>query len=374
MMKEILYQMKIVNWEDDDSDGLADEGEYLSKTVTETNEIKVLYSVVAYIQNLQRPQDDDKINAICNDIQNAYNQWMSYLWGLNWSEGFKTTDTGENLGAMEQMISNIGGNDLVPDCSGIDINNVVKPYDVDHPATNETYEGIIVQSAGKIDTSSTSPQRGKIIITAIGYSFSSPIPKDDYEGIIEPRLSLVCPRPNDPEYPDHYINVLDIDTINNSLKLAGSKYRITPMKRGIRGEFEVKYESPSDLKIQELKEGYTNEETTTTYEDYVSFSDYLVASNDNVNFGYDEEIHGPIRVNGNINFSGEIWDTITAKNYVRDYITFGPYANKHTGGFHFYIDGVEYKVEPFKNSSQNSPSYTTANIYPPLDMIVTMTV
>jgi len=143
---------------------------------------------------------------------------------------------------MEQMISNIGGNDLVPDCSGIDINNVVKPYDVDHPATNETYEGIIVQSAGKIDTSSTSPQRGKIIITAIGYSFSSPIPKDDYEGIIEPRLSLVCPRPNDPEYPDHYINVLDIDTINNSLKLAGSKYRITPMKRGIRGEFEVKYE------------------------------------------------------------------------------------------------------------------------------------
>ncbi len=356
--------MKIVNWVDLDSDGHMDEGEYLSKVVTETNEIKVLDSVVEYIRNLVRPQDDSKITAICNDIQNAYNQWMSYLWGNNWNEGFKTTDTGANLGVMEQMISKIGGNDLVSDCSQININDVVKPYDVDHPATNETYEGIIVQTAGKIDTTSNSPQRGLIIITAIGYSFNLPVPNSEYENVIKPRLSLVCPRPADPEYSDHYINVLDIDTINNSLKLAGSKYRITPMKRGIRGEFEVKYESPQDSIIQILRE--PDSVITVTYQDQVSFSDYLVASNDTINFGYDEEVHGPIRSNGNINFSGEIWDTITAKGYVRDYITFGPYANQHTGGFHFYLNGVEYKVEPFKNSSQNSPSYTVANIYPPL--------
>ncbi|MGC9089441.1 MAG: hypothetical protein ACP5IV_04785 [Caldisericia bacterium] len=360
----IPVPMKIVNWEDINSNGLADEGEYLSKVVTEPNEIKVRESVIEYIRNLVRPQDDSKIDAICNDIQSAYNQWMNYLWGLNWNEGFKTTDTGANLGVMEEMISRIGGNDLVSDCSGIDINDVVKPYDVDHPATGDTYEGIIIQTAGKIDTSEQSPSRGLIIITAIGYSFSSPIPKDDYANIIKPRLALVCPRPSDPEFSTHYLNVLDIDTINNSLKLAGSRYRITPMKRGIRGEFEVKFESPLNSIIQLLRQ--PDSVTTVTYQDQVSFSDYLVASNDTIYFGYDEEVHGPIRSNGNINFSGEIWDTITAKGYVRDYITFGPYAYQHTGGFHFYLNGVEYKVEPFKNSSQNNPISTVANIYPPL--------
>ncbi len=358
--------MKIVNWDDTDSDGLIDEGEYLSKTVTEPNEIKVLDSVVEYIQNLQS-QDEAKITAICNDIQNAYDQWMSYLWGSNWREGFKTTDTKTNLGAMEEMISKIGGNDLVSDCSGINLNDVVKPYDIDHPTTNETYEGIIVQSAGKIDTSPTLPQRGKIIITAIGYSFSSPIPKDDYEVIIEPRLSLVCPRPTDPEYAGHYINILDIDTINNSLKLAGSKYRITPMKRGIRGEFEVKYESPQNSIIQLLRQSSTI--TTTSYEDQVSFSDYLIAyrnaSGDNFGWGYNEELHGPMRCNGPIYLSGEIWDTIISSSYIYDYLAFGPYANQHTGDFHFYFNGVEYKVEPFKKSSQDAPTSTTANIYPP---------
>lgn len=356
--------MKIVNWEDSNNNGLADSGEYLSKRVVEPNELKVLESVIQYIRNLVRPQEDDKIDNISNDIQNAYNQWMSYLWGANWTQGFITTDTGENLGAMEEMIKRIGGNDLVPDCSGVDINDVVKPYDIDHPATtNITYEGIIVQTAGKIDTSSSSPQRGLIIITAIGYSFNLPVPKDDYDSVIKPRLSLVCPRPNDPEYTDHYINVLDIDTINNSLKLAGSRYRITPMKRGIRGEFEVKYESPQNSVIQILRD--SEQVTTISYQDVVSFSDYVVAANNTINFGYDEEVHGPIRGNGDINFSGEIWDTITVTGYVRDYIDFGPYPNQHTGGFHFYLNGVEYKVEPFKNTTQNSPISTIANIYPP---------
>ncbi|GEM_PF-3843107 len=356
-----------IKWNDDNSNGIMDEGEYSSKVVAENNEVTVHPEIITYLENLSWENTENVaiINAVYNDIQSAYYQWMSYLWGLNWGEGFKTTDTEINLGAMEEMISKIGGNDLVPECSGIDISKVIKPYDIDHPATNETYEGIIVQSAGKIDVSDDSPQKGLIIITAIGYSFSSPIPKDDYEKIIKPRLSLVCPRPNDPEYADHYINVLDIDAINNSLKLAGSKYRITAMKRGIRGEFEVKYESPQNSIVEKLKDGETIEENTTTYEDFVSFSDYLVASNDTINFGYDEEVHGPIRGNGNINFSGEIWDTITANDYVRDYITFGPYANKHTGGFHFYFNGVEYKVEPFKKSSQDTPTSTTANIYPP---------
>ncbi|NLI56645.1 hypothetical protein GX420_06675, partial [bacterium] len=191
---------KIVNWEDSDSDGLADEGEYIAKQVTEPNEVTIHSDIITYLENLSWEDSNTIIYSICNDIQSAYNQWMTYLWGLNWSEGFKTTDTGENLGKMEEMISKIGGNDLVPECSGIDINDVVKPYDVDHPATNETYEGVIVQSAGKIDSSITSPQRGLIIITAIGYSFSSPIPKDDYNNIVKPKLSLVCPRPSDPEY------------------------------------------------------------------------------------------------------------------------------------------------------------------------------
>ncbi len=355
--------MKIVNWNDNNQNNLADEGEYISKVVVEPNEIKVVNSIIEYLRSLSL--GDPIIDLVTNDIQNAYNQWMGYLWGLNWREGFKTTDTGLNLGAMEEMISKIGGNDLVSDCSGININDVVRPYDIDHPATGETYEGVIVQTAGKIDTSEESPSRGLIIITSIGYSFSSPIPKNDFINIVKPRLSLICPRPNDPEYPNHYINVLDVDAINNSLKLAGSRYRITPMKRGIRGEFEVKYEAPQNNIIQLLRKG--GSVTTVSYQDVVSFSDYLVASNDTIHFGYDEEVHGPVRSNGNINFSGEIWDILIARNYVRDYITFGPYAYQHTGGFHFYLNGVEYKVEPFKNSSLNKPSYTVANIYPPLN-------
>lgn len=376
--------LKIVSWEDVNKDGKVNETEgvdsnqngivdLLTKVVTESNEIKVVESIISYINSLVRPYDDSKIDAICNDIQNAYNQWMNYLWGLNWQQGFITTDTGVNLGEMEEMVSKIGGNDLTPDCSGIDINNVVKPYDIDHPATGETYEGIIVQTAGKIDTKTESPQRGLIIITAIGYSFSSPIPKNDYENIIKPRLTLVCPRPSDPEHSDHYLNVFDIDAINNSLKLVGAKYRITPMKRAIRGEFEVKYESPVESKITLLRD--VEQVTTVSYQDVVSFSDYLVASNGTINFGYNEEVHGPIRSNGSVNFSGEVWDTITASGYVRDYITFGPYANQHTGGFHFYYNQngdpnlpiIEYKVEPFKNTTQNNPISTVANIYPPFN-------
>lgn len=374
--------IKIISWEDVNGNNLVDEIEgadsnqngivdLLTKVVTESNEIKVVESITNYIGSLTRPQDDSKINDICNDIQNAYNQWMNYLWGLNWNMGFITTDTGENLGEMEKMVSKIGGNDLVSDCSGIDINLVVKPYDIDHPSTGDTYEGIIVQTAGKIDTTSESPQRGLIIITAIGYSFSSPIPKNDYENILKPRLTFVCPRPSDPEYSGHYLNVLDIDAINNSLKLIGSKYRITPMKRAIRGEFEVKYESPVESKIAILRDA--EGVTTVSYQDIVSFSDYVVASNNTIHFGYDEEVHGPIRSNGSVNFSGEVWDTITASGYVRDYITFGPYANQHTGGFHFYYHQngdpnspiIEYKVEPFKNTTQNNPISTVANIYPP---------
>ncbi len=368
--------VEIVNWDDVNEDNLVNETEgadinengivdLLTKVKTEPNEVAVNPDLLEYIQSLQRGQDEAQINAICSDIQNAYNQWMSYLWGLNWGEGFKTTDTGENLGAMEQMISKLGGNDLDSGCTGIEINDIIKPYDVDNPTDSKTYEGLIVQTAGKIDTSSTSTQRGLIIITAIGYSFSSPIPKDDYEDIIEPRLSLVCPRPNDPEYEDHYVNILDIDAINNSLKLAGSKYRITPMKRGIRGEFEVKYESSLDSVVQPL----LNKKDTVTYVDEVSFSDYLIAyrnaSGNSFGWGYDEELHGPMRCNGPIYLSGEIWDTIISSSYIYDYLTFGPYANQHTGGFHFYFNGIEYKVEPFKNSSQSNPSSTTANIYPP---------
>ncbi|HPP10985.1 MAG TPA: hypothetical protein PLK41_08355, partial [Defluviitoga tunisiensis] len=183
--------VEIVNWDDVNEDNLVNETEgadinengivdLLTKVKTEPNEVAVNPDLLEYIQSLQRGQDEAQINAICSDIQNAYNQWMSYLWGLNWGEGFKTTDTGENLGAMEQMISKLGGNDLDSGCTGIEINDIIKPYDVDNPTDSKTYEGLIVQTAGKIDTSSTSTQRGLIIITAIGYSFSSPIPKDDY--------------------------------------------------------------------------------------------------------------------------------------------------------------------------------------------------
>lgn len=348
-------------WRDADQDGIIDDGEV--KTAVENPEIRVQDWVIQFIQSLVRPNDDSIISAIVSDIQNAYNQWMSYLWGTNWTMGFRTTDSGSDLGAMEEMVKRIGGDDLSPNCPN-DLDLIVKPYDIDNPVTNETYEGLIVRSAGKIDTSEESPSRGLIILTSIGYSFNLPVPRDVYESVIKPRLTLVCPRPNDPEYTNHYINVLNVDAINNSLKLAGSPYRVTPMKRGIRGEFEVKYEAPVGDIIQILR----NPEVvyTTTFQDQVSFSDYLVASNETINFGYHEEVHGPIRSNGSINFSGKIWDTLTASGYVRDYITFGPFANQHTGAFIFTYNGIEYRVQPFKNSSGNSPNLVTATITPPL--------
>lgn len=348
-------------WRDLDDDGVVDESEITP--AVENPEIRVQNWVIDFIQSLTRPNDDSIISAIVNDIQNAYNQWMAYLWGINWNVGFKTTDSGEELGVMEEMVKRISGDDLQPNCPD-NLDLIIKPYDIDNPVTNETYEGLIVRTAGKIDTSENSPSRGLIILTSIGYSFNLPVPRSEYESVIKPRLKLVCPRPNDPEYTTHYINVLDVDAVNNSLKLAGSRYRVTPMKRGIRGEFEVKYESPANNIIQTLRNAENI--TTTTFQDQVSFSDYLVASNETVNFGYDEEVHGPIRSNANINFSGKIWDTITASGYVRDYITFGPYANQHTGAFYFSLNGVEYKVQPFKNSSGNSPNMVQATITPPL--------
>lgn len=348
-------------WRDLDDDGIIDDSEITP--AVENPEIRVQNWVIDFIQSLTRPNDDSIISAIVNDIQNAYNQWMSYLWGINWSTGFKTTDSGDELGAMEKMVKDIGGDDLQPNCPD-NLEIIIKPYDLDNPVTNETYEGLIVRTAGKIDSSENSPSRGLIILTSIGYSFNLPIPKDEYENVIKPRLKLICPRLNDPEYTNHYINVLDVDYVNNSLKLAGSKYRVTPMKRGIRGEFEVKYEAPANNIIQTLRSA--EQITTITFQDQISFSDYLVASNETVNFGYDEEVHGPIRSNGNINFSGKIWDTITASGYVRDYITFGPYAYQHTGAFYFTLNGIEYKVQPFKNSSGNSPNMVQATITPPL--------
>ncbi|MEM4221199.1 MAG: hypothetical protein QW068_01960 [Thermoplasmata archaeon] len=348
-------------WRDLDNDGVVDESEI--NPAVENPEIRVQNWVIYFIQSLTRPNDDSIISAIVNDIQNAYNQWMAYLWGINWNVGFKTTDSGEELGVMEEMVKRISGDDLQPNCPD-NLDLIIKPYDIDNPVTNETYEGLIVRTAGKIDTSENSPSRGLIILTSIGYSFNLPVPRSEYESVIKPRLKLVCPRPNDPEYTTHYINVLDVDAVNNSLKLAGSRYRVTPMKRGIRGEFEVKYEAPANNIIQTLRNAENI--TTTTFQDQVSFSDYLVASNETVNFGYDEEVHGPIRSNANINFSGKIWDTITASGYVRDYITFGPYAYQHTGAFYFSLNGVEYKVQPFKNSSGNSPNMVQATITPPL--------
>ncbi|MEM2929067.1 MAG: hypothetical protein QXP60_08900 [Nitrososphaerota archaeon] len=348
-------------WRDLDDDGVVEESEVTP--AVENPEIRVQNWVIDFIQSLTRPNDDSIISAIVNDIQNAYNQWMAYLWGINWNVGFKTTDSGEELGVMEEMVKRISGDDLQPNCPD-NLDLIIKPYDIDNPVTNETYEGLIVRTAGKIDTSENSPSRGLIILTSIGYSFNLPVPRSEYESVIKPRLKLVCPRPNDPEYTTHYINVLDVDAVNNSLKLAGSRYRVTPMKRGIRGEFEVKYEAPANNIIQTLRNAENI--TTTTFQDQVSFSDYLIASNETVNFGYDEEVHGPIRSNANINFSGKIWDTITASGYVRDYITFGPYANQHTGAFYFSLNGVEYKVQPFKNSSGNSPNMVQATITPPL--------
>ncbi len=348
-------------WRDLDQDGVIDETEIT--LAVENPEITVQEWVIQYIGSLTRPDDDSKITAIANDIQDAYNQWMSYLWGINWRAGFITTDSGDELGEMEKMVKDIGADDLQPNCPD-NLNMIIKPYDLDNPVSNENYEGLIVKTAGKIDTSENSPRRGLIILTSIGYSFNLPVPRNEYETVIKPRLRLVCPRPNDPEYPNHYINVLDLDSINNSLKLAGSKYRVTPMKRGIRGELEVKYEASSDNIIQTLREA--EQVTTITFQDQVSFSDYLVASHETVNFGNHEEVHGPIRSNGSINFSGKIWDTITASGWVRDYITFGPYANQHTGAFYFNLNGIEYKIQPFKNSKGNSPNMVQVTITPPL--------
>ncbi len=355
-------ELEPVKWLDADGDGQVDSDEV--NEVTEPVNVRVTDAVVAKLQQLRIGGNETAVDEVTNDIQGAYNQWEYYLLGDD--DLFNPNATNDSdLGMLDLMVRELGGLDTgsstCPDLSDPDIRDkVIMPYDLDQPTTNVKYEGVIAKTAFQIQVDSDSdgtPDTYKVILSAVGYSFNKSVPEDIYDSQIKDKIKLVCPRPKDGEYnidngysQDYYINVIDIDGTNSQLALNNINYKLSLTKRAIRSEFVIPFASDTDQDIQVL----LGESSTQTVIDHVSFSDYLVATNDTVCFGYDEELHGPIRGNGNIYFSGSIWDEIYASGNVYDYIWFGPYANQHTGRFRFTDEnGVEHEILPFKGNSVN---------------------
>ncbi len=268
-----------VKWEDMDNDGLLDPNEESKINVKALFAVDILKEVTDKLQYFRDSSEETKVNEVINDIQSSYNIWETYV-----------------LNRISNMLNVINTNPVVP-------------YDIDSPTTDVKYEGVIIKTAWEIVVDVR-----KIVLSSIGYSFNKPIPNSTYDSI---KSLIVYKEEYDKEYTDKKIKILDLDTTNNNIKSYG--YELTPIKRGIRGEYEIPLTSLTSENIKKLVKEHT---TASTYQDYVSFSDYLVAfrntSGSNYGFGYDEDLHGPIRANGSIYFSGEIWDTITSSSNVYD--------------------------------------------------------
>ena len=353
-------ELEPVKWLDADGDGEVDSNEV--NEATEPVNVRVTDAVIAKLQQLRIGGNETAVDEVTNDIQGAYNQWEYYLLGND--DTFDPNAPNESdLGMLDLMVRELGGLDTgssaCPDLSNPDIRDkIIMPYDLDQPTSNVKYEGVIAKTAFQIQVDSDSdgtPDTYKVILSAVGYSFNKSVPKDIYDTQIKDKIKLVCPRREDKEYSGYYINIIDVDATNSQLALNNINYKLSLTKRAIRSEFVIPFASDTVEDIQVL----LGESSTQTVIDHVSFSDYLVATNDTVCFGYDEELHGPIRGNGDIYFSGTIWDEIYASGNVHDYIWFGPYANQHTGRFRFTDDnGVEHKIIAFNSSTVNiDPPY-----------------
>lgn len=334
------------------------------KKINVTNEVKSLMALLRP-PDISLPSGCENcleviIDLITQDIQEAYESWEKDLLGDDLI--IDITQSGTYLGKIEKMIIDLGGLTAVPDpssCEGLNYEKVVVPYDMDYPAiTNIKYEGIIIRSADwlKIGTDTDGDNfpdvyTRKLVISAVSYVFDSPVPDTTFESI---KSLFTCSngtlkREEDKEYKKYadnpnsynvylnhrvYINSLDVDKINEVLKNSGYSIKVTPVKRAIRGEFEIPYVfEEQDIPRVDLLLGKSN---LNVYSTTLGYKDYLIATNDYLTLPSGEIIYGPIRSNNNIDFYGTTWDALLSNKNKK--IT-------HKGKFKFVYNGKTYTVD-----------------------------
>ena len=304
------------------------------------------------------------LSAIKNDINISYANWSQYVID-------KMTLLVNSLGGYSGISNECPPEDkIIKEENGVEV-GIIIPYDIDYPVVDESqisYEGVIVRTADEIRLYSSDvdiyPTR-KLIISAVAYVFNKPVPKSIYKSSIRDKLELVCPREEDAEYKkyplknsgsnsypqiDHkvYINALDVDKTNLNLKNAGLSYEFTPIKRGIRAEFQIPFIIGEDEPEATLfvipgtivRWTPSGEELPTPPEPSqifpYNYPYYILATNNDITLPSSEHIIGPVRTNNRVIFkeNAEINDVIIARRGVT-----------YNGKFKFIQNGVEYVVD-----------------------------
>jgi hypothetical protein len=302
------------------------------------------------------------LSAIKNDINSSYANWSQYVID-------KMTLLVNSLGGYSGVSNECPPEDkIIKEENGVEV-GIIIPYDIDYPVVDESqisYEGVIVRTADEIRLYSSDvdiyPTR-KLIISAVAYVFNKPVPKSIYKSSIRDKLELVCPREEDAEYKkyplknsgsnsypqiDHkvYINALDVDKTNLNLKNAGLSYEFTPIKRGIRAEFQIPFIIGEDEPEATLfvipgtivRWTPSGEELPTPPPPSqifpYNYPYYILATNNDITLPSSEHIIGPVRTNNRVYFYGEINDVIIARRGVT-----------YRGKFEFTHNGVEYVVD-----------------------------
>jgi len=302
------------------------------------------------------------LNTIKNDVLISYSNWSNYVIQ-------RMTLLVDSLGGYSGMGSECPPPDkIVKEEDGVEV-GIIIPYDIDYPVVDESqisYEGVIVRTADEIrlysSESDVYPTR-KLIISAVAYVFNKPVPKSIYTSSIRDKLELVCPREEDAEYKkyplkdsgsdsypqiDHkiYINALDVDKTNLNLKNAGLTYEVTPIKRGIRAEFQIPFiigESepeailftiPGTVVRWSPSENELPPPPPPSQIFPYNYPYYTLATNNDITLPSSEHIIGPVRTNNRVYFYGEINDVIIARRGVA-----------YKGKFKFTHNGVEYVID-----------------------------
>lgn len=310
---------------------------------------------------------DGILEIIKNDIKEAYNTWAEYV--------------KEKVNLIIEEFGGLSSENI--DYSSLNKDKIIVPYDLDYPQSDGQYEGIIVRTADIVEMYSSDidvyPTR-KLIISAVSYVFNKQVPSTVYD-TIKTYFDLVWPREEDAEYKKYsligsstsypkinkkvYINALDIDKTNENLKNAGFSYKINPIRRAIRAEFQIPFiigEQESAVNLFSIPGTTVKWEPPQEEENippepsqiYIpNYTHYLIATNNDVTLPSSEHIFGPIRSNNRVYFYGETNDVIIATRYV-DY----------RGKFKFTYNGIEYTVD-FSNWSPQNP--TNLPITPPLN-------
>ena len=298
------------------------------------------------------------LKEIYNDVEDAYNNWANYVI--------------ERVNALINSLGGLSGGSS--NCPTENLDNIIIPYDIDYPVVEQDkvdYEGVIVRTADIVEMKTTSsdiePIR-KVIISAVSYVFNKPVPKSIFDSSIKDKLTLVCPRVEDAEYKkyylygsssypqiDHkiYVNALDVDETNLKIKNSGLSYEFSPVKRGIRAEFQIPFiwsETNKQNLFVVVPSTTINLTSIDTY--WLQFPSYLIATNNDITLPNTEHIRGHVRSNNHIIFNGETSDVMIAKKGVT-----------YNGKFIFTYKGVTYTVD-FSNWNEKE-DYLPISPIPP---------